>query len=87
MCSDWDPDSPNILDSDKVCRGDLFTSQTLSELKFFTTLMLFSHVKVLCGNVLFIKLSEGPVQLSDSQTDTPSLCAASLSVHTGSGCQ
>ena len=38
---------------------------------------------LLCGKFLFIKLSEGPVQLSDCTIDTPSIRAAGLSVHTG----
>ena len=49
-----------------------------------TTLLLFGHVTLLCGKLLFIKLSDRPVQLSDCQTDTLPLRAASLSVHTGS---
>ena len=48
-----------------------------------TTLLLFGHVTLLCGKFLFIKLSEGPVELTDCPIDTPSIREAGLSVHTG----
>ena len=37
-----------------------------------TTLLLFGSVTLLCGTFLCIKLSEGSVQLTDHQIDTPS---------------
>ena len=51
-----------------------FSSYKLPKTVTVTTLILFGHVKLLCGN-----LSEGPVQLSDCLIDTPL-----VSVHTGS---
>ena len=50
-------------------------------------LLLFGPVTLLCGTFLCIWLSEGPVQLSDCTTDTPSLRASGLSVHTGTAHQ
>ena len=102
--------------------GDLFSSQTLRELKFFcpfqaemwqrvsrtggrtdasphisavffssykmpktvTTLLLLGHVMLLCGTFLCIKLSDGPVQLTDRPIDTPPIRTAGSSIHTGS---
>ena len=48
------------------------------------TLLLFGHVTLLCGKFLFIKLSEGPVQLSDYTINPPSIREDGLSIHTGS---
>ena len=56
----------------------LFSSYKLP--KTVTTLLLFGPVTLLCGTFLFIKLSEGPVLLSDCQT---LICAVGLSIHTG----
>ena len=52
-----------------------------------TTLPRFGSVTLLCGTLLFIKLSEESVSLTDCTIDTPSICADGLSTHTGSGCQ
>ena len=52
-----------------------------------TMLPLFCSGTLLCGRFLFIKLSEGPVQLTDNQIDTPSIHAAGSSIHTGLVCQ
>ena len=50
-------------------------------------LPLFGSVTLLCETFLFIKLSEGPVQLTDHPRDTPSIRTAGSSVQTGSVCQ
>ena len=61
-----------------------FSSYKLPKTAKVTMLLLFGHVTLLCGKFLFILLSEGPVQLSDCTIDTPSICKAGLSFHTGS---
>ena len=48
-----------------------------------TTLLLFGHVTLLCGKFLSIKLNKGPVQLSDSPIEAPSIPESGSSVHTG----
>ena len=62
------------------------SSYKLSKTVTVTTLLLFGYV-TLCGKFLSVKLSEGPVQLSDCTIDTPPLCATSLFVYTGLVCQ
>ena len=61
------------------CITEVFLPKTVTVSK----LLLFDHVTLLCGTFLFILLSGGHAQLSDCQTDTPLLCAAGLSIHTG----
>ena len=78
MCCGWDPDPPNILESDKVT----FSQSCQRQLQVM--LLLFGHVMLFYGKFLFIKLSEGPVQLPECTITTPLLCTAGLSVHTGS---
>ena len=171
MCCDWDPDSPNILESVQLhfslnyiiaiskldavwlchsrgtrlfswgkfsevsvrradCRGDLFLSQTIGELKFFacdrrcfraemwwrvcrtgsrtggrtgaspcitlvlftsyklpktvtvSTLCLFGHVALWDFYLYFVEW--GICVVITHQTNIPSICAAGLSIHTGS---
>ena len=60
-----------------------FSSYKLPKTVKVTTLILFGHITLLCGKFLFIKLSEGPVQLSDCTIDSPPLHATGLSIHTG----
>ena len=50
-----------------------FSSYKLSKTVTVTMLLMFGPVMLLCGTSLCIKLSEGPVQSSDCQTNTPSL--------------
>ena len=128
-CCDWDPDPPNVLESDIVtffkltlsrrdgglglegwrsrwfiffgqkCDEELvggvggqtgrqtggrtflhlqlwyfFSTYKLPKTVTVTILILFGHVTLLFGKFLFIKLSEGPVQLSTTQSTRP--CSA-----------
>ena len=50
-----------------------FFSYKLQKRVTVTMLPLFGHVTLLCGKCRFIKLREGPVQLSDHMSDTPQL--------------
>ena len=56
-----------------------FSSYKLQKTVTVTTLLLFGHVTLLCGKLLFTMLS----QLLDCQTNMPPLPAAGLSNHTG----
>ena len=46
-----------------------FSSYKLPKTVTVTTLLLFGHVTLLRGTLLFILLIEGPVKLSNCQTD------------------
>ena len=48
-----------------------FSSYKLPKTVTVTTLLLFGHVMLLCGKYIFIKLSEGRVQLSDCTIGKP----------------
>ena len=65
----------------------LFSSYKLPKTVTVATLLLFGPVTLLCGKFFCIKLSEGPVYLSDCTTDTPPLRASGLSIHTGTAHQ
>ena len=51
-----------------LLHGIFSSSYKLPKTVTVTTLLLFGHVTLLGGKFLFIKLSEGPVKLSDYQT-------------------
>ena len=76
MCSDWDPDPPNILESDIV----FFSSYMLPKIVTVTTLLLFGHVALL--DILFYFVEWRTCVVISYQTNTPSICNVGLSVHT-----
>ena len=71
-----------MMDAAPHSCGIFSPSYKLPKIVIVTTLLLFGHVMLLCGTFLCICLSEGPVQLSDYMTDTPSISKALASPFT-----